>query len=169
MPGFGINEIKSEAHELNTDPESQLSLEDAEKDSEEIERMLKVDNVEKNELIQNKEDGLRREKDEEEELNKDYPAEKGYTVLREVYLRDKDGNIARDPETGEGRRIDFVVCDKDGKVVKSVEVTSQKADKTEQSAKEERIRDNGGNYIKDDKGNLVEIPKDVKTEIVRRA
>ncbi len=33
-----------------------------------------------------------------------------------AYLRDKDGNIVRDPVTGEGRRIDFVVI-KDGKVV----------------------------------------------------
>lgn len=57
---------------------------------------------------------------------------------------------------------------KDGKVVESIEVTSKTADKTEQTAKEERIRDNGGNYVKDKDGNLVEIPADVHTQIERR-
>ena len=42
------------------------------------------------------------------------------------------------------------------------------ADKTEQSAKEDRIRENGGNYIKDSNGDLIEIPKDVHTRIERR-
>ena len=57
---------------------------------------------------------------------------------------------------------------KDGKVVDSIEVTSKTADKTEQSAKEERIREAGGNYIRDNDGNLVEIPSYVQTHIERR-
>jgi hypothetical protein len=118
-------------------------------------------------LIKNKEDGLRRERDVEAELKKEYPEEEGYAIESEVYLRDKDGNIVRDPVTGEARRIDFVVI-KDGKVVKPVEVTSQTASKDEQIAKESRIRESGGNYILDSNGNLVEISPDTKTEIARR-
>jgi hypothetical protein len=119
------------------------------------------------ELIKNKEDGLRRENEVEEDLKKRYPEEEGYTILSERVLYDKNGNIVKDPETGEARRIDFVVV-KDGKVVDSIEVTSKTADKTDQAAKEQRIREAGGNYIKDSNGNLVEIPPDVQTRIERR-
>lgn len=121
----------------------------------------------KNELIKNKDDGLAREKEVAGELEKKYPPEKGNQIVPEAYLRDKDGNIVKDPVTGEARRIDFVVV-KDGKVVDSVEVTSKTADKTEQSAKEERIRGAGGNYIRDKDGNLVQIPSTVHTRIERR-
>ena len=117
--------------------------------------------------IQNKIDGLAREKEVAKELEKKYPEKEGYQIVSEVYLRDKNGNIVKDPITGEARRIDFVVV-KDGKVVDSIEVTSKTADKTEQSAKEDRIRDAGGNYIRDNNGNLVEIPSTVKTRIERR-
>lgn len=120
-----------------------------------------------NQPIKNKTDGLAREKEVAEELEKKYPKEEGYEIISEAYLRDKDGNIVRDPETGEARRIDFVVV-KDGKVVDSVEVTSKTADKTAQNAKEKRIRDAGGNYIRDNNGNLVEIPSSVQTRIERR-
>ena len=119
------------------------------------------------EPIKNKIDGLEREKEVSDELNEKYPPEKGYQVVSEAYLRDKDGNIVKDPISGTARRIDFVVV-KDGKVVDSIEVTSKTADKTEQSAKEERIREAGGNYIRDNDGNLVEIPSYVQTHIERR-
>lgn len=118
-------------------------------------------------LIKNKEDGLRRESEVESELEEEYPESEGYEIISEAYLRDKDGNIVRDPETGEARRIDFVVI-KDGEVVDSVEVTSKTADKTAQTAKEERIRENGGNYVRTKDGNLVEIPSNVKTRIERK-
>ena len=118
--------------------------------------------------IQNKIDGLAREEEVSEELKEKYPPEEGYEIVSEAYLRDKDGKIVRDPESGEARRIDFVII-KDGKVVDSVEVTSKTADKTAQSAKESRIRDAGGNYVRDSNGNLVEIPPTVQTRIERRA
>ena len=117
--------------------------------------------------IQNKIDGLAREEEVSEELKEKYPPEEGYEIVSEAYLRDKDGKIVRDPETGEARRIDFVIV-KDGKVVDSVEVTSKTADKTAQSAKETRIREAGGNYVRDNNGNLVEIPPTVQTRIERR-
>ena len=116
----------------------------------------------------NKMDGCRREDSVEEELKKQYPESSGYKIIKEAYLRDKDGNIVKDPETGQARRIDFVVV-KNGKVVDSVEVTSKTASKDAQSAKEERIRENGGNYIKDPStGELVRMPDSVHTRIERR-
>ena len=66
------------------------------------------------------------------------------------------------------RQQNYFIVVKNGKVVDSIEVTSKTANKTEQSAKEERIRDNGGNYIRDNNGNLVEIPSTVHTRIERR-
>jgi hypothetical protein len=125
------------------------------------------DTFKPSELIKNKEDGLRRESEVEKELKEKYPESEGYKIEKEVYLRDKDGKIVKDPVTGEARRIDFVVT-KDGKVVDSIEVTSKTADKTDQMDKEQRIREAGGNYIKDSNGNLVEIPSDVQTRIERR-
>jgi hypothetical protein len=125
--------------------------------------------VEEAEPIKNKIDGLRREAEVENDLRDLYPENEGYTLLSETYLRDADGNIAKDPVTGEARRLDFVVTDKDGSVIDSFEVTSETADKTEQSAKEFRIRNNGGEYIKVPDGNLVHFPSNIETTIERRA
>ena len=118
-------------------------------------------------ILPNKEEGLRREAEVEEELEKKYPESEGYEIVSEAYLRDSEGKIVRDPETGEARRIDFVV-DKDGQVVDSIEVTSDTADKTGQTAKEERIRDAGGNYIRTSDGSLAKYPNDLHTTIERR-
>ncbi|MDR3279839.1 MAG: hypothetical protein LBT23_04955 [Synergistaceae bacterium] len=117
--------------------------------------------------IRNKVEGSRRELEVEGELKEQYLEKEGYSVESERYLRDKDGVIVKDTETGEARRVDFTIT-KDGKIVDMVEVTSKTADKAEQTAKEERIRDAGGNYIKDSNGNLVEIPSNVHTKIERR-
>jgi len=127
-------------------------------------------NAEKIEQIEkNREDGANREELAHEDLQREFPEEEWYKMEREQYLRDKDGNIVRDPETGEARRIDFVVT-KEGQVVKSVEVTSETAPKDAQIAKENRIRNEGGNFVKDrDTGQLVEIPKDTQTEVRRYA
>lgn len=143
-------------------------FEDDDLDDDENSNEQKQDDVKENSgLIKNKEDGLAREKEVREDLEKKYPPEQGYQIVSEAYLRDENGNIVKDPETGTARRIDFVVV-KDGKVVDSIEVTSTTADKTEQTAKENRIRENGGNYIRDNDGNLVKIPDDVSTRIERR-
>lgn len=131
------------------------------------ENISKNEIKEKNEPIKNKQEGLERERKVEEELKSQYPERKGYGILSEVYLRDETGSLVRDPLTGETRRIDFVAI-KAGKAVDSIEVTSITADKTEQSAKEERIRSNGGNYIRDNNGILIEIPSDIHTRIERR-
>lgn len=117
--------------------------------------------------IQNKIDGLQREADVKVELEENYPPEDGFKIIPEVYLRDSKGNIVKDPVTGEARRVDFVVV-KNGQVIDSIEVTSKTADKTEQLAKENRIREAGGNYIRDGDGNLVEIPSSVSTRVERK-
>ena len=127
----------------------------------------KYERLEKSAIIKNKADGLLREIEVGKDLEEEYPKEDGYSIESEIYLRDENGNIVKDKETGESRRIDYVVI-KDNKVVDSIEVTSKTADKTEQLAKEERIRGQGGNYIKDSNGNLVSIPDEVKTRIERR-
>ena len=66
------------------------------------------------------------------------------------------GNEFKDPVTGTGRRIDFVVT-KDNQIVDSIEVTSYTADKTAQIAKENRIIEAGGCYIKDNHGTLIPL------------
>jgi hypothetical protein len=113
--------------------------------------------------------GAAREEAVDSELAREYRLEGGYHIERECFLRDETGKITVDPNTGESRRVDFEII-KDGEVVKSVEVTSETADKTAQLAKEERIRDTGGNYIVDHRtGELVRFAPDVKTEVIRRA
>lgn len=119
-------------------------------------------------IEKNREAGANREELAHQELQGEFPKD-GYKIEREQYLRDKDGNIVKDPETGEARRIDFTVS-KNSQIVKSIEVTSETAPKDAQIAKENRIKDAGGNFIKDrDTGQLIEIPKDTQTEIRRYA
>ena len=118
----------------------------------------------KTEKQNNKIVGNLREAAEKVQLEKENP---GATVLAERYLRDKDGKIVKDPVTGTGRRVDFAVI-KDGKVVDMVETTSQTANKTSQAAKEERIRNAGGTYIRDSKTKKLFEVKDVPTKTNRR-
>jgi hypothetical protein len=116
----------------------------------------------------NKYAGIAREEQVQSELNDLYPKEDGYCVYREQYLRNAEGIIVKDLETGEARRVDFMVS-RDGRIEKSIEVTSETAPKGVQSAKEERIREQGGNYILDrETDTMLHIPDDVKTEIWRR-
>lgn len=118
-------------------------------------------------LEENRENGARREELAYKELQQEFPEDENYIIEREQYLRDKEGRIVRDSETGESRRIDFVVIKGDN-VVKMVEVTSEKAFKDFQMAKEYRIRASGGNYIRDIyTGKLIEIPPNIRTEIRR--
>jgi hypothetical protein len=124
--------------------------------------------TEQKEIIPNKEDGDRRQREVGEELKEKYPESEGYQVLPERELCDENGNSVRDPETGQKRRIDYVVLDKDGNVVDCVEVTSKTADKTKQIEKENRIKENGGNYVRDKDGKTHRIPDDMQTRIERR-
>lgn len=104
--------------------------------------------------IPNSVEGRRRQLETDAELQGLYP---DASIQAEQYLRGSDGRIARDPLTGEGRRIDHVVI-QDRKVIDSIETTSPTAPKLPQANKESRIRESGGGYIRDrDSGCLLEI------------
>ena len=112
--------------------------------------------------IPNKEAGTAREKRVGKKLDGKFGAD---NVLRERYLRDADGKIVRDPKTGEARRIDFVIKDKDGKGT-AVEVTSRTADKRAQLDKEARIRADNGVYVRDPKTKKL-IPVENSSRVIR--
>lgn len=69
-------------------------------------------------------------------------------VLSERYLRDAKGKIVKDPLTGEGRRIDFVIKNSDGTGT-AKEITSLTAPKIAQLEKEMRIREAGGVFLRE--------------------
>lgn len=161
-----VKEQKSSFESKGFDPDKRVEPKANEQDNKE-KATDKKDISETKSPIKNKGDGLAREKAVHEELSKQYPPSEKYVITPEAYLRDSNGKIVKDPKSGEARRIDFVVS-KDGVSVKNIEVTSETADKTEQMAKESRIRENGGNYIKDANGNSVRIPDSVETQIDRR-
>ncbi|MCH1640888.1 hypothetical protein MJ257_12300 [Paenibacillus timonensis] len=126
-----------------------------------------LDNGEKSQIDLNREHGDLREAAVHEELTQLYPAE-NYEVIPEQYLRDSEGRIVKDVETGEARRVDFVVV-KDGEVVRSIEVTSETASKDAQLAKEGRIREQGGEWIRNpETGELCRYGENVNTEVWRR-
>lgn len=97
--------------------------------------------------------GMRREEAARRILASRYPNER---IQSESFLRNRDGSIARDPRTGEARRVDYVLF-ADGRVSRRFEVTSQHSDKRAQLAKEVRIferhadgtRRRDGVYVRD--------------------
>lgn len=111
--------------------------------------------------IQNKRDGLRREDTLRRILEDIYGKD---NVLSERTLVDSYGNKVT--HKGKGRRIDFIVLDNNGKAIKSYEVTSKTADKTQQIRKENAIRSIGGTFIKDRSGNCIDV-SNVPTTIIR--
>lgn len=128
---------------------------------------------EKPQIVQNKEDGCRREEQVIDELRQKYPEDEGFRVLRERDIVDVNGLPVTDPFPPEGkkpsgRRIDIAVVDKVDNVKDLVEVTSPTAPKEEQMAKEQRIREAEGNYIRDpETGKLYDISQ-IQTRIERR-
>ncbi len=101
------------------------------------------------------------------ELGRLFPQEDGYRILRQPYLRDSSGSIVRDVQTRQSRRLDFVVY-RNHRVVRALEVTSRTADKVGQMAKEARIRQFGGSFIKDmETGDLLHLPSTLKTRVYR--
>ena len=109
--------------------------------------------------IPNAVEGRRRHLETEAELRNQYP---DASIQSEQYLRDADNNIVLDPLTGEARRIDHVVI-RDGQVIDSVKTTSPAARKGPQVDKENRIRQEGGNYVRDrESGCAVELNCDTR-------
>jgi RHS repeat-associated protein len=116
-------------------------------------------------VAKSRSEGARRERETHAELKQEHP---DASVQRERYLRDAEGRVVRDPKTGEGRRIDHVVI-KEKKVIRSVETTSLTADKAEQTAKEGRVREAGGTFVRDkETREIVPVPEEVTTEVKRR-
>jgi len=110
-------------------------------------------------------DGAQREDGTLADLQAKYPNAR---IQRQVYLRTEDGKRAIDEVgTGEARRLDFVVIE-DDKVIDVVETTSQSARKSGQFAKEQRIREAGGTYIRDRQTGCLLDACDVPTREDRR-
>jgi RHS repeat-associated protein len=95
-------------------------------------------------ILKNARNGGRREKEVAAQLQVENPDAK---VQNQTYLRDANGKIVKDPVTGEGRRVDHAVIN--GDTAETYETTSQTANKTAQTAKENRIREAGGVYVRD--------------------
>jgi len=123
-----------------------------------------VANSEVSRVVLNKQARTAREVLVTKELQDLYPSA---SVQREMLLRTPDGAKAIDPLTETGRRIDQVVI-QDGQALDSVETTSQTATKAAQIAKENRIRQQGGTFIRDrETGQLIDL-KDIPTRIIRK-
>ena len=106
--------------------------------------------------LPNKKAGMERERRARDVFERRYGKD---NVLSERYLRDANGKSVKDPLTGERRRIDFIIKNQDGKW-KAVEITSRPnvAKKNLQLAKEERIREQGGIFVKNKKtGELIHL------------
>ena len=115
-------------------------------------------------VVINKAAGTAREVLVGQELRLQYPEA---ALQRETCLRLAEGERALDPLGSTGRRIDWVVV-QDGVVLDSVETTSMTANKAAQIAKEMRIRQAGGVFIRDRAtGELIDISQ-VPTRIVRK-
>lgn len=119
-------------------------------------------------IIRNKVEGCRREQEVYAQLGEQYPESEGFKILSERYLLDKNGSMQRDPLSPHTcRRVDIVVADSENNPIRSIEVTSVSASKEEQTAKESRIRDAGGTFVRDpDTGQLIDLSK-TPTEILR--
>ncbi len=116
-------------------------------------------------IKQHQREGARRERATQADLEQEHPQA---SVQRERLLRDAAGKKVRDPLTETGRRVDHVVIEQ-GEVTRSVETTSPTADKAAQIAKEQRVRQSGGNFVRDRQtGEVVAIKEGVTTEVVRR-
>ena len=112
-------------------------------------------------LKDNVREGLRREEQVAGELGALNP---NASIQGQQYLRDATGRIAKDPVTGQARRLDHVVI-REGAPMASdvVETTSagaaRSSRKRAQLAKETRIRESGGRFVRDrETGGLVEVP-----------
>lgn len=97
-------------------------------------------------VTKNHQEGLRRQDEVAQELAAENP---GKVVQGERLLRDETGKKVVDPVTGQGRRVDHAVIDRDKGTARTYETTGNAVDKTVQLEKEQRVRDAGGRYIRD--------------------
>ncbi len=82
----------------------------------------------------------------------------GKRVQTETYLRTADGKRAKDPQTGEMRRVDAAVIDPKTGTAATKEITGPGVNKQRQAEKEQRIIDSGGTFVRDRQtGNLCPV------------
>ena len=106
-------------------------------------------------LLENIATGVQRAAKTAKELADENP---GKAIQHERTLRDVSGNKVLDPVTGEGRRVDHVVIDRDANSAKTYETTGENVDKRLQLDKEKRIIEAGGKYIHDkETGELIPV------------
>lgn len=147
--------------------ESLSTIENTSLEALKAQNELKIQEARIQQIENNRIDGAQREINALKDLNTEYPESKGYKIHPEAYLRNSDGNIVQDKVSGEARRVDFMI-EKNGQIERSFEITSETAPKDYQQLKENRIREEGGNFIKDrETGKQIEVPQNVKTEIRR--
>ncbi len=130
-----------------------------------IDRKLKALHLKKNKRI-----GKKIEIFTEKLLRIKYPVEKGYKILKEIYLIDKNGKLLKVNINGKNRsrRLDFVVL-KGKNVIRIIEATTKTANKKYQSLKEMLIRNKFKEiFVKENStGKLIPIPQNIKIEIIR--
>jgi len=171
----GVEKVVKEAAEIGVEKLAKEGAEEGaqrllqETADEVVENLFHLD-VPESQIVKNKIDGIAREEKVLEELISRYG---DGNVIREAFLRDKNGMPIKDLVTEEARRIDFIISQGE-KVIKSIEVTSETASKTAQIAKELRIlewaKDHGGAFIKNpNTEKLIEFGEDIITEIRRLA
>lgn len=165
----GTEKIAKEAVKVGAKKEvKEVTEESIEKTVKELADKPEVLDKAISQIEKNKLDGIAREEKVLEELVSKFGNK---NVIREALIRDVNGIPIKDVITNEARRIDFVVKEGD-RILRSIEVTSETAPKTLQTAKELRIleqaKDLGGAFIKDpNTGELIKFDENLVTDIRR--
>ncbi len=115
-------------------------------------------------LSDNVVNGARREAEVAAELVKENPSK---LVQGQRTLVDANGKKVVDPITGEGRRVDHAVIDPGTNTAKTFETTGPAVDKRLQLQKEQRIREQGGTFVKD-KTTKQPVPVEDVSEVRRK-
>ncbi|HEY2033150.1 MAG TPA: RHS repeat-associated core domain-containing protein [Rhizomicrobium sp.] len=112
-------------------------------------------------VTRNAAEGVRREAITTKQLKAENP---NASVQNQHYLRDANGKIVKDPITDTGRRVDHAVIE--GGKARTFETTGPNVNKVRQLEKEQRIRDNGGTYVRDRNTNKL-CPVDAISKVQR--
>lgn len=113
---------------------------------------------------ENAEAGVKREVKTAAELAAENP---GKVVQNQRLLRNAEGEKVIDPVTGEGRRVDHAVIDREANQAKTYETTGMNVNKAAQIDKEERIQKAGGTYIRDRETRQL-VPVQGKSQVIRQ-
>jgi hypothetical protein len=115
-------------------------------------------------VLENSATGARREAQVATQLAAENP---GKVVQGQRLLRDATGTKVIDPVTGTGRRVDHAVIDRSANTAKTYETTGPSVRKELQIQKEDRIRSQGGTFIRDRETRKV-VPTQGTSEVIRK-